>query len=58
MSDTYSAYPNQNMELKYRLRFFFSRKCWLSATDIALCGRFFAHHNKKSRGRKLLLRGQ
>ena len=39
MSDTYSTYLNQNLELKYRLRlFFFSRKCWLSSMDIALRG--------------------
>ena len=50
MPDTYSTYPNQNLELKYRLRCFFSRKCWPSSMDIALNGRFFANHNKKSIG--------
>ena len=41
MFDTYSAYLDQNLELKYR-------KWWLSSMDIALSGRFFANHNKNS----------
>ena len=51
MSDTYFTHSNRNLELKYRLRCFFSHENVGSAQwTLHLAEVFFAHHNKKSHG--------
>ena len=49
MSDTYSTYLNQNLELNHRLRLFFSHVN-VGSAQWTIEMKVFAHHNKKSRG--------